>query len=183
MHSDVGTSETNNVTQDQVFEIIRTTRSIRQFQETPLPEAIITQILEAGRLAGSAKNSQPWHFVAVQNRETLRALSTCGEFAGHLSGAALGVALVTEDPFYRITVPFDLGRASQNMILTAWSLGVGSVMATIYQPDKAREILGIPPDYVVPWCLSFGYPMESQDRPPRKGGRRAAAEVIHREKW
>jgi nitroreductase len=166
-----------------VFDIVRTTRSIRQFKNELLAEAVITQILEAGRLSGSAKNVQPWHFVAVQNRETLRALSECGSFAGHMAGAALGVALVTPDPFYRITVPFDLGRAAQNMMLTAWSLGVGSVMATIYQPDKAREILRIPSDLVVPWCISFGIPAQSQERPARKGGRRPTDEVIHREKW
>lgn len=171
------------MTQSQVFDVIRTTRSIRQFESVPLPEVAINQILEAGRLAGSAKNSQPWHFVAVQNRDTLHALSTCGAFAGHLAGAALGVALVTEDPFYRITIPFDLGRTAQNMMLTAWSHGVGSVMATIYQPGKVREILGIPSDYVVPWCISFGYPAESREGPPRKGGRRAATDVVHRETW
>jgi nitroreductase len=167
----------------QVFDTIRTTRSIRQFKDEPLTEDQITHILEAGRLSGSAKNVQPWHFVAVENRETLWSLSECGSFAGHLAGAALGVALVTPDPFYRITVPFDLGRAAQNMILTAWSLGVGSVMATIYQPDRAREILGIPSEFVVPWCISFGIPAEAQERPLRKGGRRPADDVIHREKW
>jgi nitroreductase len=166
-----------------VFDTARTTRSIRQFRDSALAEEEITQILEAGRLSGSAKNVQPWHFVAVQDRATLWKLSECGGFAGHLAGAALGVALVTLDPFLRITVPFDLGRASQNMMLTAWSLGIGSVMATIYKADKARTILEIPPEFVVPWCISFGYPAEPQERPARKGGRRPADDVIHRERW
>ncbi len=167
----------------QIFEIVKTTRSLRQFRDERLPDQVVRQILEAGRLSGSAKNSQPWHFVAVQERETLRALSTCGGFAGHLAGAALGVALATENPFARLTIPFDLGRAAQNMMLTAWSHGVGSVMATIYQPDRAAEILSAPPAYVIPWCISFGYPAEPTDRPPRKGGRRQADEVIHWEHW
>src|SRR5688572_11115621 len=109
-----------------VFDVVRTTRSIRQFRDERLAEEEIRQILEAGRLSGSAKNVQPWHFVAVQDRETLRALSECGGSAGHLAAAALGVALVTPDPFQRLTVPFDLGRAAQNMMLTAWSLNIGS---------------------------------------------------------
>jgi nitroreductase len=166
-----------------VFDIIKTTRSVRQFRDEPLPEEVVRKILEAGRRAGSAKNRQPWHFVAVQRRETLEALAACGAFAGHLAGAALGVALVTEDPFARLSVPFDLGRAAQNMMITARSLGVGSVMATLYRPDKARAILGIPPTHTVPWCISFGYPLEPLERPPRKGGRRPADEVIHWEKW
>lgn len=168
---------------DSVFDVIRTTRSIRQFTDQPLPDDIVRTILEAGRLSGSAKNVQPWHFIAVQNRDTLQALSKCGEWAGHLAGAALAVALVTADPFQRITNPFDLGRASQNMMVTAWSLGVGSVMATIYQTDRAREILNVPSSHLIPWCISFGYPAASQERPPRKGGRRPADDVIHWEKW
>jgi nitroreductase len=168
---------------DEVFELIRTKRAGRQFRDEPLPEAVVHQILEAGRLSGSAKNTQPWHFVAVQRRETLKALAECGAYAGHLAGAALGVALVTEDPFKRLTVPFDLGRATQNMMLTAWSLGVGSVMATIYQSDRACEFLGVPKTHAIPWCISFGYPAQPQDRPPRKSGRRPGDEVIHWERW
>jgi nitroreductase len=167
----------------QVFDVIRAHRAVRQFRDEPLPDDAIHQILEAGRLAGSAKNSQPWHFVAVQDRETLRALSTCGAYAGHLAGAALGVALVTEDPFSRLSVPFDLGRAAQNMMITAWSLGIGSVMATLYQPDKAADILGVPASHTIPWCISFGYPADPTERPPRKGGRRPREEVIHWERW
>ncbi len=167
----------------EIFNLIKSKRAVRQFRDEQLPEEILQQILEAGRLSGSAKNRQPWYFVAVQERDTLKALSTCGAYASHLAGAALGVALVVEDPFERLTTPFDLGRTTQNMMLAAWSQGVGSVMATIYQPDKAREILGVPMDYTIPWCISFGYPAESQDRPPRKGGRRGSDDVIHWERW
>jgi nitroreductase len=168
---------------EPVYDAIRKMRAVRTFRAEPLPEEAVVRILNAGRLSGSAKNTQPWHFVAAQQRETLQALAGCGAFAGHLAGAALGVALVTADPFYRLSVPFDLGRAAQNMMLAAWELGIGSVMATIYRPDRAREILGVPPEYTIPWCISFGYPAEAQDRPARKGGRRPAEEVIHWERW
>lgn len=167
----------------EIFNLIKSKRAVRQFRDERLPAEVVHQILEAGRLSGSAKNTQPWYYVAVQERGTLEALSTCGAYAGHLAGAALGVALVVEDPFKRLTVPFDLGRTTQNMMLAAWALEVGSVMATIYQPDKAREILGVPTDYTIPWCISFGYPAESQDRPPRKGGRRVVDDVVHWEQW
>ncbi len=165
-----------------VFEAIRTKRDVRVFTEQPLPDELAERILNAGRLAGSAKNMQPWHFVAVRNRDTLKALSTCGAWAGHLASAALGVALVTADPYYKLTIPFDLGRATQNMMLAAWEAGVASVMATLYQPDRAREILGVPPEFTIPWCISFGYPAEPP-HPPRKAGRRPFGEVVHWEKW
>lgn len=167
----------------QIFDLIKSKRAVRLFREEALPAEVVQQVLEAGRLSGSAKNTQPWHFIAVQRRDTLEALSKCGAYAGHLTGAALGVALATEDPFRRLTVPFDLGRATQNMMLTAWSLGVGSVMATIYQPDRACEILSVPTTHTIPWCISFGYPADPTVRPARKGGRRSADEIIHRERW
>lgn len=165
-----------------VNEAIRSLRSVRRFSDQPLPPEVVGDILNAGRLSGSAKNRQPWHFVAVQRRETLVELSQCGEWAGHLAGAALGVALTTEDPQQRIVVPFDLGRAAQNMMLLAWSQGIASVMATIYQPERVRAALNIPATYTVPWCISFGYPAEAA-RPPRRSGRRQADEVIHYEGW
>lgn len=167
---------------EEVYNAIKSRRAVRQFRDEPLPDEAVRRILNAGRLSGSAKNRQPWHFVAVRSRETLRALATCGVSAGHLAGASLGVALVA-DPFERLTVPFDLGRAAQNMILAAWEMGIGSVMATIYQPDKARDILGVPPELTIPWCISFGYPAEPTDHPPRKDGRREFDEVVHRECW
>jgi nitroreductase len=166
-----------------LFELIKSKRSVREFMDRPLPSELVSQILDAGRLAGSAKNMQPWHFVAIQRGETLSALSQCGVYAGHLAGASLGVGLVTANPFLRLTVPFDLGRAAQNMMLTAWAAGIGSEMATIYQPDRAREILGVPSGYTIPWCISFGYPASEEPRPARKGGRRSAEDVFHFETW
>ncbi len=171
------------MSEPSVFDAVKSARSVRQFDGHPLPDEVAIQILEAGRRSGSAKNSQPWRFVAVRQRATLEALAQCGAFAGHLAGAAMGVAIVTRDPFERLTVPFDLGRSAQNMILTAWSLGVGSVMATIYQPDRACAILGVPSDFTIPWCISFGYPAQPEQRPLRKGGRRPADEIIHWERW
>ena len=171
------------MTDSSVYNAVAAKRAVRQFTDEPLPDAVVERIVNAGRLSGSAKNMQPWHFIAVQEREALEALSACGAFAGHLSGAALGIALVTADPFYRLTVPFDLGRATQNMMLTAWEQGVGSVMATMYHPDRARAILDVPDDYTIPWCISFGYPAVDVDRPPRKEGRRGADDVVHWERW
>src|SRR5258706_14884861 len=105
-------------------------------------------MLTSGRLSGSAKNMQPWHFVAVRDRETLVRLSQCGAFAVHLAGAALGIVLATPDPFFRLTVPFDLGRAAQNMMLAAWAEGIGSEMATIFKSGPSRDGTGIPPYFL-----------------------------------
>ena len=169
----------------QVFDAIRTKRAIREFKDQPLPEEVVEDILYAGRRAQSSKNSQPWHFIAVQDNDRLQALSECGHFAAHLAGAALGVAILTPDPGQRFSIMFDAGQAAAYLQLAAWDRGVGSCLATIYDPDKVRDLLGFPQDLHVRIAISFGYPLEQEKitRPPQSGGRRAADEVVHWETW
>ena len=80
---------------------------------------------------------------------------------------------------------FDLGQAAENMMLAAWELGIGSVPATVYEHDMARELLGYPPDQHCEYLLSFGYPADPADlsRPPRAGGRRGLDEIVREERW
>lgn len=168
-----------------VSDAIRTKRAVRQFTDQPLPEETVLAILNAGRRAQSAKNTQPWHFIAIRERSTLLALSKLGEWAGHLSGAALGVAILTPDPASRFSVMFDAGQSAAYMQLAAWEMGVGSCPATIYDPEQARQILGFPTELHVRIALSFGYPLEAGQisAPPIRGGRKGPGEIIHWEKW
>jgi nitroreductase len=168
-----------------VSEVIRFKRAVRSFSGNSIPEEIILVILNAGRRAQSSKNSQPWNFIAITDRDILRALSECGYFASHLSGAALGVAIVHPDPGEKFQLMFDIGQAAAYMQLAAWELGVGSCLASIYQPDKAREILGFPQDTFLRIAISFGYPQDTGvlTKTPVKGGRRPIEEIIHWNKW
>lgn len=168
-----------------VSEAIRTKRAVRQFSPQPLPEESIRAILNAGRRAQSSKNTQPWRFIAVTRRATLKALSETGQYAGHLAGAALGIAILTPDPDSRFSIMFDAGQAAAYMQLAAWELGIGSVPATIYEPEKVREILGFPPEWHVRIIFSFGYPAEADalTRPNKKGGRAGLDEVVHWDHW
>jgi nitroreductase len=168
-----------------VSEAIRMKRAVRQFKEQPLPEEIVLAILNAGRRAQSSKNTQPWHFVAIREKATLKTLSECGTWAGHLAGAALGVAILTPDPQEKFQVMFDAGQAAAYMQLSAWELGVGSVPGSIYEPEKAREILGFPPEWHLRIALSFGYPAEPKalSAAPQKGGRKSMEDVVHWERW
>ncbi len=168
-----------------VSEAIRTKRAVRKFQEKPLPEKIMRAILNAGRRSQSSKNEQAWQFVAIRDRASLGALSQCGTYAGHLAGAALGVAILTPDPSEKFQVLFDAGQCAAYMQLAAWELGVGSCLASIYEPEKARTILGFPPEWHLRIALSFGYPADETrlSAAPRKGGRKDFEEVVHWERW
>jgi len=169
----------------KVVEAIHLKRAVRQFQDLPLSESAIQSILQAGRRAQSSKNSQPWHFIAIRERTTLQSLSTLGNWAGHLAGAALGVAIITPHPDTRFSVMFDAGQAAAYMQLAALELGIGSCLATIYEHEVARQLLDLPEDLHIRIAISFGYPAEPEllTRSPQKGGRRAAQDVIHWERW
>lgn len=168
-----------------VSDAIRTKRAIRQFQEKPLPDEVVHKILNAGRRSQSSKNNQPWQFIAVRDKGILKALSGTGTNAGHLAGAALGVAILTPDPDDKFQTLFDAGQAAAYMQLAAWEMGVGSCLASIYEPDRARQILGFPQEWQVRICISFGFPMveEKITAAPKKGGRKPFDEIVHWEKW
>lgn len=169
----------------QVSQAIQTKRATRKFKKQSLSEEEVRTILNAGRRAQSSKNTQPWNFIAIQDKNRLLEFSACGAYAGHLAGSALGVAIVTPPFTDRFSIMFDAGQAAAYMQLAAWALGIGSVPATIYKRDKAREILDIPEDRVCYIALSFGYPEDEEvlTRPPQKGGRRPFEETVHWETW
>jgi len=168
-----------------VDEAIRLKRAVRSFARRPLPEESVQAILRAGGRAQSAKNMQPWHFIAIQERAALESLSHTGTYADHLAGAALAVALLTPDPAQRWSILFDCGQAAAYMQLAAWNLGIASCLATIYQPEQARTILGFPDELHLHVALSFGYPDDPAvlTTPPRRGGRLPIGTVVHRERW
>ena len=168
-----------------VSEAIRTKRAVRKFKDKPLPEDVIYDILNAGRRSQSSKNEQAWQFIAVRDRSILKALSECGTWAGHLAGAPLGVAILTPDPTAKFQIMFDAGQAAAFMQLSAWELGVGSVPASIYEHEMARQILGFPPEWHLRIALSFGFPLDEEklSAAPKKGGRKELEEVVHWERW
>lgn len=169
----------------EVLDAIRTKRAVRAFSDESLPEDVVHDILNAGRRAQSAKNMQPWRFLAIQERERLQALAELGTYAGHLGGAALGAVILTPPPDQRWSIMFDAGQAAAYMQLAGWHHGVGSCPATIYEPERARELLGFPDQWHVRAALSFGYPQDPDElsAPPHPGGREDFDEVVRFETW
>ena len=171
-----------------VWRAIQTKRVVREFSPRPLDPEHLDRILRAGRRSGSSKNLQRWDFIVCRDREHLGELAAVGPWAGHLAGATVGIALVTpksegaDDP---LSVMFDLGQAAAYMMLTAWELGIGSVPATVYEPDLARRLLGYPANHHCEYLLSFGYPADEAvlTAPNRPGRRRPLEEMVHDERW
>jgi len=170
------------------WEAIDSLRVVREFSPQPLEAWVVERLTEAGRRTASSKNQQRWAFIVCRDRAHLAELATLGPWAGHLAGAAVAIALLTPSPAATdapLSVMWDLGRAAQSMVLAAWELGIGSVPATVYQHDRARELLGYPADWHCEFILSFGRPADSAllTAPKRAGGRRALDELVHEERW
>lgn len=168
-----------------VSKAIRTKHAVRSFEDKALPEEAVRAILDSGRLAQSAKNMQPWQFIAVQDKKGLEAFSKHGHHATHIAGAALAVGILTFPPERRFSILFDAGQAAAYMQLAAWEFGIGSCLATIYHPEKAREQFGFPEEWHIRIAIAFGYPIvgEAQPRPSRRKGRNTFDDVVHWEKW
>jgi nitroreductase len=160
-----------------VAEAIRRKRAVRTYTPEPVPEEAITAVLNAGRRAQSSKNTQPWTFVLVTEREQLARLAAAGTYAAHMPASTFTVVLVA--------VPgteFDQGQAAANMQLAATALGIGSCVTTLHNQELAREVLGVPTELNCRWAITFGYPAEAE-RPRKAGGRRSLDEVVRRERY
>ncbi|MCB8975785.1 MAG: nitroreductase family protein, partial [Ardenticatenaceae bacterium] len=101
-----------------VFEAVKTVLAVRSYEKEPIPSEVVAQIVEAGRLTGSSMNRQPWHFVVVENRETLSRLGNLARSGPYIAEAPLAIAVAIEkESIYGVS---DASRAIQSMVLTAW---------------------------------------------------------------
>lgn len=170
-----------------VWTAIITQRAVRDFADRPIPDDALERILDAGRRAPSSKNTQPWEFVVVSERDRLTQLAGVGRYAGHLAGAATAIAFVTpeEPPKSLASALYDLGHATQSMMLVALELGIGTVHAAVYDQELVRSLLGLPTDRRCDYLISLGYPAKEGllARPRRRVPRRPLGDIIHRERW
>ncbi len=165
------------------YRFILSKRDLRRYTERAVDREVLVKILDAGRRCGSARNRQPWQFVAVTDRRSLRRLAGCGWFSGHLASAAAAVALVVGG---RGDL-FDAGRCAQAMMLAAWSFGIASCPVSLHREEEARGLLGLPPGPLLATVLALGYPdPRGRGRAERLAlrviggrGRKRLEEVVH----
>ena len=95
------------------------------------------------------------------------------------------MAILDPDPDEKFQTLFDIGQTAAYMQLAAWEMGVGSCIASVYEPEKARELLGFPAEWQLRIALSFGYPLDPAKltQPNKPGGRRSLDEIVHWERW
>ncbi|GCF11794.1 nitroreductase family protein [Dictyobacter arantiisoli] len=162
----------------EVFDAVRTVLAVRQFQDKPIPDAIVHRIVEAGHVSASSMNGQPWHFLVIQNKDTLRQLAPLARTGPYIAQAPLAIVVGLEKSPYGIA---DASRAIQSMVLTAWEEGIGSNWVGFDNLTQIHPLLGIPDDIEVLAILPFGYPVANIGKGAKK--RKPLAEIAHRERW
>ncbi|MGE5223334.1 MAG: nitroreductase family protein [Omnitrophica WOR_2 bacterium] len=162
-----------------VFDAVRTVLAVRKYQDTPVPPDIIWRIVEAGRLTASASNRQPWHFVVVQDRDTLRKIGQAAKTGPYIAQAPLAI-VVAVDKSNKFGVS-DGSRAVQSMILAAWAEGIGSNWVGYLGPDEVKPLVGIPNHMDILAILPFGFP--AQPTGHGKKNRKPLNEVASRERF
>ncbi|MCB2173066.1 nitroreductase family protein [archaeon] len=155
-------------------------RSIRKYTKDPVPEEVKQNILEAGRLAPSATNVQPWHFIVITNQEGKQACSF-GNFNRWTSEADFIVVGVyrTSNPMMDNFAKMDVTIALQNMVIAGWLQGVGSCWIGAWNDAHLRQVLDVPDDCVIVGIIPFGYP----DGIPVTPSKKPLDQIIHKEKW
>ena len=168
--------------------LLKSLRAIRQFRPDPVPQEVVDAVLDVARWSGSASNRQPWEFVVIRNRETLRALASVEGFASHLAGAAVGIVLVMAGEKGQIAQEtFDEGRLSERMMLAVAAYGVGSSVGWFTGSGQAaaKKMLGIPAERLVRTAISLGYTDEEahRARPKHAQARKPLAELVYEERY
>ncbi len=162
----------------EAYKNILTKRDSRSYSGQEISDEVLQHILQAGRMAGSSKNTQPWGFIVIRDDEQKAAIKKCGDFANHVPNAPLVIA--------GVLTPggggFDAGRAAQNMMLAAWDEGITSCPVALHHRECAVETLGLPEDHTPAMLLAFGYP-ESEESRHRGVTRNAMGDIVHQERW
>ncbi|HEY7704849.1 MAG TPA: nitroreductase family protein [Acidimicrobiia bacterium] len=168
----------------ETWDAITSRRNVREFSDQPLRPEDLDRILEAGRLTPSARNWQPWDFIAVTDPDLLKELTGVWRGAWHVAGAKAAIAVISLTGEQELPIlNLDLGQAVMQMMIAAADLGIGTGHASVHDQDLARKILGFPADRYCAHLISVGYPADRPLRPIKAMNRKPFDEVVHRDRW
>jgi nitroreductase len=165
---------------------MRTVRQIRQYKAESVPDDIVSELLKVARWTGSSRNTQPWHFVVVTDKEQLRKISQLRTPINWLAAAPLGIAIVLDGA--GVSEAYDEGRVTERILIAAHSLGYGAGVAWFgddTQQAEAKRILGVPADRTARSMVMIGRPITAKDPRPNRatGGRKPLSEIVSYERF
>jgi nitroreductase len=174
-------------TPSQGLESIRRVSQIRQYSSEAVPDEVVDQLLELARWTGSAKNSQPWRFIVIRDKERLKRLAGLRPPIGWLATAPLGIAIVL-DGAEGMFGAYDEGRLTERLLTGATMLGYGGGTAWFGGPTQdteAKRILGIPNELTARQIVMIGRPTSTKDPRPSgpMRGRKPISELVSYDAW
>lgn len=162
------------------YDAIISKRDLRMYIDQPLPHDVLGRILQAARMAGSAKNFESNRLLVVTDQAVQDALADAGDFSSWIGGSAVIIGVATPIGQER---PFDVGRQAQNMMIAAHADGVGSCPVTLHHPDRVQAAVGLPDDWSMSMVVTFGYPVENHPDSPLKRQRVGLDELVRHDRW
>jgi nitroreductase len=162
-----------------VYEAIVNKRDTRSFSPDPVSDEDLQRILQAGRMAGSAKNQQLNRIVVVTDPDDRAQLAQSGKFADWVAGAPVVLVIVVPKEGGKA---FDIGRMAQNMMVAAHGVGLASCPVTFHHEDRVRELLGIPDDREASMGLGLGHPAPPEEK-KESSPRIPLDELVDRGRW
>lgn len=158
---------------------LRKVRQSRKFTDEPVTDEQLAQLLEVAQWTGSSRNTQPWRFIVIQDKEQLAKVSAVrGDMIKWAASAPLAIALVITAEG-EISGAFDEGRVTERLMIAARLLGLGAGTAwygDASQQAAAKELLGIPPELTARSMVVIGHPAEGAQS--RNGGRKPLSELV-----
>jgi nitroreductase len=166
---------------------MRKVRQARRYRPDPVPEDTLQELLEIARWTGSSRNTQPWEFIVITDKEQLRRISQIRTPINWVADAPLAIAIVLkgENP---LSEAFDEGRVTERLLIGARVLGLGGGTAWFgddAQQAEGKRVLGIPAERAARSVVVLGYPTTTKDhRPnPAVGGRRPLSELVSHDRF
>jgi nitroreductase len=170
-----------------VVEEIRKVRQARLYHPKPVPDDVLNQLLEIARWSGSSRNTQPWHFIVVRDKQMLKDLSQLRPPINWVADAPVALAVVL-DGGDEASEAYDEGRVTERVLIAAKLLGLGGGTAWYGDAEKdakAKQLLGIPAERRARSMIVLGYPTTTTDHRPNKNtpGRKAMSEIVSYDRY
>lgn len=161
-------------------EAIISKRDIRHYTDEAVPDDLIDRVLQAGRMAGSAKNAESNRLIVVRDQAVQDALAGSGDFSAWIGSAAVVIGFAAPRATMR---QFDIGRQAQNMMIAAHAEGLATCPVTMHHPDRSREAVGLPADWDMPMVITIGWPAHDRPDSPLKRDRIPLSELVRYDHW
>jgi nitroreductase len=146
-----------------VFDVFNNRKSIRSYKSDPVSDEVLFKVLDAARLAPSAGNVQPWHFIIVKDREKRAAIAKGCRYGKFLSKTPVVIVACGDKKASSHWYSIDTAIALEHIVLAATDLALGSCWIGMFNEKEVRRLINLPKDFEIIALLALGYPRKKID--------------------